>query len=81
MNLLLGLKQKIQFFAQKASSYSSIMSPYLCPSSFGIAYDIAFLVHDLDPSHRLKTSGCDSIHPTDLGCGCAEGNTQRVSVQ
>lgn len=76
MNLLPALKQKIQLFTQKASGYGSIESPYLCPGFSGIAYDIAFLVHDLNPSRGLKASGCNNIHCTDLGCGCKEENTQ-----
>lgn len=39
---------------QKASSYCTIMSPYLRPSSSGIAYGIAFLVHGLNSSYWLK---------------------------
>lgn len=68
MNLSPALKQKIQFFASKASSSGSRVSPYLCPSSSGTAYDIAFLVHDLNPSRGLETSGRNNIHSTDLGC-------------
>ena len=58
---------------QAACSFMACI-PYLCPSFSGITYDIAFLVHDLDPTHGLQTSGSNHVHPTELGCGHKEGN-------
>lgn len=48
--------------------------PYLSPSSSGTAYDIAFLVHDLNPSNGVHTPRSKNIHSTDLCCRCKEKN-------
>lgn len=77
-NLLPALKQKIQFFAQNVSTFAST---YLCPSFSGIAYDLAFLVHDLNPSRGLQASGHKNIQCADLGCGLTERTQQGDVVQ
>ena len=76
---------KCEFVAREFNSLPQSkhhhVPPYLRPSSSGIANDIAFLVHDLNPSRGLQTSGRKNIQRTDLGCGLKKRTQQRCECQ